>query len=207
MQRKSAVFASAIAVLMAVSTCAESALIVDTGPGPMDANSRTNVMLYDSTTLGAKFTLSQQTTITSVETWMAGLNDGAFLIGLTHGNYLPAGYNHETFTYFGGFWTTVSDTASWQGVYGKSWTLGPGDYWMVIQSVTGAAFGVAVMPTPSQNPLIQEARYTGITGWYADTLQMGVRIQGTVVPIPPALYLFGSGLITLLGLSKRSKSS
>ena len=67
------------------------------------------------------------------------------------------------------------------------------------------------LPGGSPNPLGNEAYNNNFTGnnWVAgDGNNHGVRIIAldvASVPVPPALWLFGSGVIALLGVAQRKR--
>lgn len=48
--------------------------------------------------------------------------------------------------------------------------------------------------------------FSGEWDFIIDTLAIGEPIENSVVPVPPALYLFGSGILGLVGIAKRRKS-
>jgi len=71
------------------------------------------------------------------------------------------------------------------------------------------AFDITQDATLIHSASINDTTYTsGKFGFYTQS-QDGVTFSNlmiTAVPIPPAIWLFGSGLIGLIGIAKRRKS-
>jgi hypothetical protein len=195
------------ATLLATTTVAPAATIVDTGE--VDAGT-SQVYTFRSFRAG-QFTLGQSTTITSVEHWTEALASGTGQLSIwTDTNGLPgaaiAGYE--------AFFAVTQGGPRWYGRNDVSWLLGPGTYWLVRNPVFGLA-ETAQFNTPLclpsdngigcsiANPLGSEAtRVDGV--WALGSARSGWRIQSTDVPEPGALALFSLGLLGL-GLAGRRR--
>ena len=74
----------------------------------------------------------------------------------------------------------------------------------------GVSTFAAGMPSKVPYPL-EEYAYRGVSdnNEYLPTsssLPFGVRVEGTLVPIPGAVWLLGSGLIGLIGIRRKLKN-
>ena len=155
-----------------------AATIVDTGPGPSDSGGWT---LYGDQWLAAKFTITELVTISSIEGWMNVGGAGDLDIAIyTDGGEVPG---LELFRATGNFSQEIP--ATWRGLSGLTWNLLPSTYWVAFEVVNSSTF-FGSMPPPSQFPLGDEAFYCTspfctFPNAYnpADTLELGVRIQGT----------------------------
>ena len=185
---------------------ANAATIVDTGPGP--SSNGISLSLFGpigpspGQSLAAEFDIGSSTTVTDIEGWMSGTvfeADGTIAI------YSDGGDVPDTELYAATFLGTGSTAWSWEGTSGLSWDLAPGSYWVSFEVRSGQTLSTG-MVTPSTNPLLNEA--INNTGeWIgSDSLELGIRIEGSVVPIPAAVWLFGSGLLGLIGVARRKKT-
>jgi hypothetical protein len=97
--------------------------------------------------------------------------------------------------------------SGWQGTTGYAGTLPAGTYWISFEVTGGSTFGgnMGGLSPPTNGAMSPEALcFTG--AWQSYTLNIPARIEGTaVVPIPGAFLLLGSGLLGLIGLSRKFK--
>jgi len=207
-----------IILLLALLTAAPSVVmatpLVDTGPGPVTGG---GVDLYniggESQWLAAEFTLSQSSTIKSVEGWMyyrfISTNLPLNFVIYGDGGEIPGNrVFSNTFTL-----PTSASTPGWFGPSNLSWELAAGTYWVAFEAQPGFD---GYMPFPSMTPLANEAiRWVreGIDTGYRNTdaigadFGLGVRISDSnAVPLPGAVWLMGSGLLGL-GAWRRFRKS
>ena len=181
-----------IGLAIAVSTNSNAAIIVDTGPGPVNVG---GVALGDGQSLAGEFTIGQQYTITDVEGWIGDIGFGgstATVAIYTDGGSIPG-----TELFSAGF--SVGATDAWYGASGLSWLLDAGTYWVSYEVRAGDTLD-GYMPGPAPSPLGAYA-YTTNGDWFSDPLNIGVRISS--VPIPAAAWLFGSALLGLSVMKRR----
>ena len=188
-----------------ISVSANAATIVDTGPGA-DSNYRAlagaSVLPPFGQFLAAEFSIGSSTTVTDIEGWMSFNPSGAdgTIAIYSDGGDVPGDELYAA-TFFG----TGSLDSSWVGVSGLSWDLAAGTYWVAFEVRDGQTLETS-MPSPSSNPLLNEAFTSVDTGdWNDDDgLDLGIRISA--VPIPAAAWLFGTGLLGLIGVARKRKS-
>lgn len=191
---KHALMFSMLATGAALATPAAAAIVVDTGT-PTGGVQYTLATGYN---LAGLFTLATATTITSVEGYMQG--------GLANGNIRI--YTGGVDPQFSGllhnasFAIAASPTGSWQGVFGQSWNLAAGQYWL-----TFSGDGSNSMQRGAPNPLSQHAFASNLAGPWSQqgsSIGLGVRITGDqtgggpgAVPEPAtwAMMLVGFGAI------------
>ena len=179
------------AVALATSSPAMAAFVVDTGT---PTNVFTNYFINPGESLGGFFTLGTATTVTAVEGFIngdAGSNISVTIYG--NGN-LPATVNT---LYSANFNTVDALLGAWQGVFGQSWNLSAGSYWVGFSSNR-----LDGMFASAPNPLSAYAR-TSQGAWFpaSNDMTLGVRISdgAQVVAVPePATWgmmLLGFGLV------------
>ena len=163
---------SALSVICAIGLFtfqpAYAAELVDTGPGP---EGPTGWTLDPSQSLAAEFVLRQDSTITSVEGWIASILDGSLFTAsiFSDGGNVPGSVLFSS-SFAGG----APGTGQWQGAYGLSWNLAAGTYWVGFSGQSG----LGSMPNSSANPLGNEA-FTLEGNWVGfDNLSIGARIRG-----------------------------
>lgn len=158
----------AAAIMLSNASPAVAAFVVDTGtpvPGAPDYG------LVPGMDLATQFTLGSATTINSVEGYINGSGGSAGTITIYGNGNVPAAAN----ALFTAAFTTVlaPSPGAWQGVFGKSWNLAAGTYWVGFGS-TGADGMVGGAP----NPLPAHA-FTSSGIWFRTSpLNIGVRIAG-----------------------------
>jgi hypothetical protein len=201
---KSRLFSAiSICQLILISTSLNAATIVDTGPGPNVAAGSALGADPAAQWLAAEFTTTDDYTITDVEGWIAPFFDGG---DGTVAIYTDGGDVPGTELFAAPFLGFGPDVPSWTGASGLSWALPAGTYWVSFEVRPGQVLE-GVMPDPSPNPLLNEAFSNdfGVSWFGQDDIDIGVRIQA--VPLPPALYLFGTGLLGLIGISRKKKAA
>jgi len=85
----------------------------------------------------------------------------------------------------------------------------PGTYWVWLDCTSGC-FSNATWYDNNIGALSDQATQTTPSSpWnvFSTMTQGAFRVNGTVVPLPPALWLFGSGLLGLVGLARRKKAA
>ncbi len=176
-----------------------AATIVDTGSGTAFGSTWG---LSGGQFLAAEFSVTDATTITSIEGWLEDLGGSATIALYSDGGNVPGA---ELFS--SGFSSTgaVGDFI-WMGLSGLSWNVSAGTYWVAYEVRAGDTYS-GRMQGASTNPIITEAFYDGVSWAQFDALDIGVRVSGDIsaVPVPAAVWLFGSGLIGLLGVARSGK--
>jgi hypothetical protein len=100
--------------------------------------------------------------------------------------------------------------ASWLGVTGENWNLGPGNYWAVFTTPVDGGY----MPSPVPNPLDNYAySYTILNNdpWVNQDLDIGIQIGSAVSSVPDAantalLLLLGGSLLIAAGAVSRRRA-
>jgi hypothetical protein len=147
---------------------AYAAELVDTGPGTEEPDGWN---LDPSQSLAAEFVLGQDSTITSVEGWIASLRDGNLF---TASIFSDGGDVPGAALFSSSFAGAAPGTGQWQGAYGLSWNLAAGTYWVGFSGQSG----LGSMPFPSENPLENEAFKLEGNWVGSDDLSIGARIRG-----------------------------
>ena len=198
------------------SSAAFSATVVDTGLGSgsdLVADNVWWVMPGDGIFAG-QFSLPERTRITSAEGWF-GISDTGFdfdiLIYDQAANGLPGSALFSEYVFAppqypsGEFAEYVYD---WFGLSNLDWELPAGTYWISFEGTNPPLPGLALMPGASQIPLIHYAEKNAHSGYewaYADWLDLGVRIEGSPVPLPASIWLFLSGIASLSIIIRKKK--
>jgi hypothetical protein len=87
--------------------------------------------------------------------------------------------------------------------------LSPGTYWASFEVRSGQNF-TGFMRRRAPNPLADEATKNAVTGIWTNAAiiqGIGLRINAEVVPVPAAVWLFGSGLLGLIGVARHKKAA
>lgn len=177
-----------------------SADLINTGTAPIGG---ANYAVASWEFLAGEFTLTEKTTITSIEGWMH-INDGGNLVAAI---YTGAGTVPGSMLYSSPFAVAAEPypQTAWRGVMGLNWVLEPGTYWVSFEG-TGSAW--ATMWRDSEHPLEHEAFWSSSNGYWIGYyhLGMGVRINHSVVPIPGSFLILSSGLLGLAGWRRFRKN-
>lgn len=92
-------------------------------------------------------------------------------------------------------------------VNGLNINLAAGTYWLGINNtVSGGAVTSAASAVPVVGPIVGlpgSKVFHGTVSFADPAKERSFQIYGAVVPLPAAIWLFGSGLIGLLGLARR----
>jgi hypothetical protein len=113
--------------------------------------------------------------------------------------------------------TDIPDTSSdarWLSSGTVDWELSSGDYWVTFKPEnSGSNLGFSgLIPYDIDNAqgLQTSLRSTSNGNWSIgqDNISYGIRVYGetSVVPVPAAVWLFGSGLLGLIGFTRKKKS-
>lgn len=200
----------AICAGIAISSGSVSAaIILDTGPGPSVGGGSIVIPAgyFGSLTpygqfRAAEFSIGTSTVITETEGWMVSFDgSGEGTIAL----YSDGGDVPGTELFTTKFLWPGKLRYLWAGASGLSWDVATGTYWVSFEARLGQTI-VAAMPGPSPKPLLNAAFTSTDTGnWIGDDgKDLGVRIFA--IPIPAAVWLFGFGLICLVGNANHKKA-
>jgi hypothetical protein len=171
---------------------ADSAVIVDTGPGPNDLSGLV-LGWDDDLSQAAQFSISSPYTITSVQGWMFALeNDGlATAVLYTDGGEVPG------LELFSAPFAVSGSVPDWFGPVGLNWSLAAGTYWVGFE-VRSPSTLVGVMPHPSITPLADEAYRTQGVWSQLDDSNLGVQVFGDPPSVPEpssvGVLMLGVGL-------------
>lgn len=167
---------------------------------------------------GVLLQLGDTYTITEIEIFAS--NNGNFFpapFGLTFSIQEPDGSSLPTAnTSLFSTTTDITDTSSnarWLSSGNIDWELNTGSYWITFKpSSSGNNVGFSgLLPYDIDNNqgLQTSYRSTSNSNWSLgqDNISYGMRVYGetSVVPVPAAAWLFGSGLIALAGLKRRKR--
>lgn len=181
-------------MFLLVSSPAHAAFIVDTGV----PSGSTFAALGSTQWLAGEFTLAGPEVIGGASLYVR-TGPGSDAIATTVAFYTDGGEVPGSEIFSTDFLLSTASGNSWQGVSGLSLALPAGTYWVAFEPRQcaapcaptvnlAAAFGVA--PSPLANYAFYEALNPG---WGdADSLALGIRISP--VPVPAAVWLFGSAL-------------
>jgi hypothetical protein len=91
-------------------------------------------------------------------------------------------------------------------IISTNFILDPGNYAIVFGSGLFGATGSGWMPVSGSvqsTPWLIQGKWAGDYFRQIDDQPVRFVVSGVAVPIPPALYLFGSGLLGLIGISRK----
>src|SRR5262249_3434526 len=147
------------------------------------------------------FTVSERSTISDVEGWIAPFFGSTYTVSLYDGSTgLPGTSLFSA--------ATTAGALGWNGVHGLAVTLDPGSYWAGFEIRPGQdLFGA--MPDPVPSPTAAAFSSGGAYGGVEFGLHMGLRVQGAAapapVPEPTTLTLLGVGIAALGYTSRRRR--
>jgi hypothetical protein len=187
------------ALVTAGGAQAEPIFVVDTGPG----GSSGGASLTQEQWLGAKITLDQPYTVTSIEGWMVYL----YVLGsmpVTAVVYGDAGDVPDTadLLFEQDFALPASAYApGWNGVDGLALDLEAGTYWIAFEVRQQVDFGSGAMPPTPLQELDDYAIWTLAGGWAgSDGANLGIRVAA--VPEPGGVCLLVAGVGCLMALNR-----
>jgi hypothetical protein len=185
------------------------AYLIDTGAG---GSSYSGTAVSQSQWIAGQFTITGAYTISTVEGWF-GVTGVGTLSATIYNDAITGTPGTELYTTQFNLDNPVAGNA-WDGAYDLSWTLDPGTYWLAFEARAGDT-GSGYMPdnlfsqNGAPNPLAGYAFHSNdpAPGWenQDSSLAYGMRIDAVAAPLPAALWLFGSGLLGLAGISKRKQ--
>lgn len=187
-------FLCAAAVLLATSSPAMAAFVVDTGAPP---GTGVNLALNPDQDLAGFFTLGAATTITAVEGFINSFPGATGTVTIFSDGATPSAAN----ILFTATFATIEapNPGEWQGVFGKSWNLAAGNYWVGF-GTSGPSGMFSGAPSPLSN-----FAFTSGGNWFSNPFSsdnIGVRISGVptgggAVPEPAswAMMIAGFGLV------------
>ncbi len=198
---------------------AQATLIVDTGAAATDTS---GVALGQIQSLAGQFTISNSYTVSAVEGWFGASYDGT----LTAAIYSDVGTGIPDSELFSQQFLLDTPSSSpplqnimndWDGAYGLNWSLSAGTYWLVFKA-TSVDTGEGWMPGSAgtldgigaPNPLATYAFLVASpfgTGAWKSHPGMGLGMRISAVPIPATVWLFGSGLLGLVGMARYKKTA
>ena len=180
------------------STFASAAFLVNTGTPENDS---ANYTVDTANYVAARFTVTGEWMLQHIEAWVtchqACEGDGLlmFQIARDDNGGLPGGSNVVT----GAIFPSASDAFSWQGRSILA-PISDGTYWLSFSSNPYSAIPFSgLIGGLAPDPLQSEMRFEGGT-WIASDMGLAIRI--TAIPLPPAIYLFATGLIGLVGMAR-----
>jgi len=171
------------------------------------------------TASAGRFSVADETTITRIESYFVG-SSGLLDISL-YTSILPADPSEpvvpDSAVYTGT--TLIEDTDQWQGI-NLGITIDPGVYWVVFEAKRDEDLSnqfnfYADIPSPLEAIADYSSQFPagdGYSGWtvYSSgsgesgypSIPLRVYDDIAVVPLPPAIWLLVSGIITLAGISR-----
>jgi len=207
---KSLMLAAALAAATVAPGIASASLVLDTGTPTSSANP---MLLDGNDYYAAEFNLTAGQTVTGIQAFIvnAGLDQpgDTFTVALYGSDLLTSRSPTQLFsgqaTYEQDGWTGLSGlsfTAATTGTYWAAFEVGPND----------SALGLG-LPSPTSGgtaPALDFAYSSVGSGGYSDQGAMPFGVQVTVadaapVPLPPAVALFGTGVLGLGALLRRRR--
>ena len=198
---------SLIALLaLSLSAQVKADLIVDTGAPNLTGSPLT---LDGSQWLAAEFTTASATHIDALNGYISAqdLNQegNTFTVALygNAGNNRPDLVTGELFS-----GQSTFSTDGWNGLQGLSVALDPGTYWVAFEvraTDTLAGLMPVFAPSPVQTAYNDNTANFGYVPTTGTNYNFGVQVSA--VPVPSALWLFGTGLVTLVGRQFRKRQS
>jgi len=206
-------------LLLSISP-ARAAFVVDTG-APTATSGSSFYSLDSNQWLAGRFTLADAWNLNSVEGWIT--NGGNGVSGTVHASIyadnaagpLPTGtaLYSSIFTFNApANCVDLYSCSAWDGAYGLDWALLAGTYWLGFEVQSGDTLVFGSMQNDVPSPLSNYANtVNGSVPVYVGTFSTGVgmRIDATLspVPVPAAVWLFGTALVGLVGFGKRRKAA
>jgi hypothetical protein len=186
---------------------AQAILIVNTGAGSATSGGGS---VSSVQWLAGQFTLANSYTVNSVEGWFGEVTEGT----LTAAIYTDSGSGVPISELFSQQFVLDNPSPgnnTWDGAFGLSWAFAPGTYWLAFEVRSGDT-GLGFMPNGTDgapNPLADYAVWLGSPQfqWFSQDSSVAYGMRIDAVPIPAAVWLFGSGLLGLIGIARRKKAA
>jgi len=209
---------ASLTTTLVLSTTANAATIVDTGVIACDDNrcggSTLSSVLNPDDKWSARFSLNTNTTITDMNAWVNAFwnIDTTFTMALYGDNFTSPDITNEIFSQD----VLVTDkvfedsmNSQWQGLSNLNLNLDAGSYWLSLELRDGNDYD-GYIPTGEFGALNAVDTYAFFNpsngSWVEDsTSDFAFQIAGNIstVPVPAAVWLFGSGLVGLVGFARR----
>ncbi len=138
----------------------------------------------------------------------------------------PTDFSEENYTRVDFYYDGTTVTTDTTGLYGN---YSGGNYEVIINSLSPTAYDITLytwFTVPASDPYATVIAGVGAQSWpettgvtsdihgtlslelldgLTFTSESGVLLTETVVPVPPAVWLFGSGLLGLIGIARKKK--
>lgn len=179
---------------------AQAVSIVDTGAGSTTSGGSS---LNSGQWQAGQFTIANSYTVTSVEGWLGKTVEGNVTAAIytDNGTGVPIS---ELFSQQFLLDNPSSGNNTWDGAFGLSWALASGTYWLSFEVRSGDT-GQGYMPENldgAPNPLADYAIWNG-SQWISQDSSRALGMRINAIPIPAAIWLFGSGLLGLVGIARK----
>jgi len=203
----------ALATGLIMSAVVNAAVIHESATLGLTGQSSSGSLLTSTQFLGSRFSITDTVSVDNVGGHLYHFDAGnlfASIVSLSSPTALPTGTPFNTGELMAS--TTFSGALlSSDVLIPLSVTLAPGDYALIFGSGLFAASGSGAMPS-NNTDISGSASYfhwrgdtsTWIDGGFTDTRFV---VTGTVVPIPAAIWLFGSGLLGLIGVARKRRTA
>ena len=191
-----------IALCLMFTGSVQAEYIINTGSG---GTASTGPVVNSTQFLAGQFTLTDSYIIKSVEGWFGPNSEGTITAVIYNSDVVLPG--SELFSQQFLIDSPSTDDYAWDGAFGLSWTLDPGTYWLAFEGQPGV-MGWGWMPEEAPDPLSMYAVKPNSPDWVSSVsvLGLGLGMRISAVPVPAAVWLFGSGLIVLISIARRKKS-
>lgn len=199
-------FAAALALAALEPGIASASYLLDTGTPTTGAAS---VILNASDWYAAEFTVTAGETITQLSAYMGTdlQTSGSFTWNLysASGTFLGANRESPTDTVAGAFAASgATGGTGWNSV-AVDWTPAAGLYWIALQVSSPSQTTGIDLPesTNSGTAPAGQFAFAGTNARFATAGAPAIGLQVSAVPLPAAVWLFGSGLLGLGSVIRR----
>jgi len=213
-----------VALILLLLTVGSSSAITIIDTGVSDGTSGMG-LTYFQKGLAIEFTITEDTTITSIEGYLRFLSyykpEGSGTIAIYNGNIegnTPDQIDPNAWSeVYSNEFITVPDTPfgdteykfwdGWDGLYGLNWFLNTGTYVCAFEVRDDQTFYGSIVHAPLPN-ISDYAFQKGDDPWIVLDNTFAVRINGDInapVPEPTTIVLLGIGLLGLAGMGRRRR--